>query len=192
MKVRSLLVAASTCLLMIFAPAGIAWSSAPTTGQSRRAFVSSVTAAGVTYGVWPLGPIESVKAASPEIFQTSNGIKYAVTRESHEKNALSPQDGDIVAIEYTGYLTDGEVFDATHAEGKRNALLFKLGSAAVIPGINELLKEMVVGQKVQAIVPPSLAFGDKGLCLDDGECLIKPGSTLVYDVLLKKSSIPPP
>jgi FKBP-type peptidyl-prolyl cis-trans isomerase len=56
---------------------------------------------------------------------------------------------------------------------------------------------MVVGQKVQAIIPPSLAYGDKGVCLNNedgtqGECLIKPGSTLVYDILLKRSSIPPP
>jgi len=51
---------------------------------------------------------------------------------------------------------------------------------------------MRVGQKVQAIIPPSMAFGDDGICLENGECLIKPGATLVYDVLLKKTSPPPP
>ena len=51
---------------------------------------------------------------------------------------------------------------------------------------------MKVGQKVQAIIPPKLAYGDKGVCLDDGECLIKPDCTVVYDILLKKSTIPPP
>jgi FKBP-type peptidyl-prolyl cis-trans isomerase len=70
--------------------------------------------------------------------------------------------------------------------------LFKLGSTAVIPGLNEVVANMKVGEKVQAIIPPSLAFGDVGVCIDDGECLIKPGSTLVYDVKLTKSSIPPP
>ena len=85
-----------------------------------------------------------------------------------------------------------QIFDATHAEGKKNALLFKLGSTAVIPGLNDLVANMQVGEKVQAIIPPELAFGEEGICLESGECLIKPGSTLVYDVLLKKSSIPPP
>ena len=85
-----------------------------------------------------------------------------------------------------------QIFDATHSEGKKNALLFKLGSSAVIPGLNDLVAEMQVGEKVQAIIPPELAFGDEGICLETGDCLIKPGSTLVYDVLLKKSSIPPP
>ena len=56
---------------------------------------------------------------------------------------------------------------------------------------------MQVGQKVQAIIPPALAYGEKGVCIekDEGaqrECLIKPGSTLVYDVYFKKCSIPPP
>ena len=70
--------------------------------------------------------------------------------------------------------------------------MFKVGSGSVIPGLDEMVSRMVVGQKVQAIIPPELAYGEKGVCLDDGECLIKPGSTLVYDVFLKKSSIPPP
>jgi FKBP-type peptidyl-prolyl cis-trans isomerase len=104
-----------------------------------------------------------------------------------------PQEGDFVVVEYTGYLTNGVIFDATHSEGKSNALLFKLGNkGAVIDGINAMVSEMKVGQKVQAIIPPSLAFGDKGICLEDGECLVKPALTLVYDISLKKTYIPPP
>merc|ERR1711990_339855 len=100
------------------------------------------------------------------------GIKYAVLKDSDK--ASRPQKGDIVAIEYTGYLTSGAIFDGTHGEGKQNALVFTLGGTAVIPGINNMVAEMKVGQKVQAIIPPSLAFGEKGVCLDDGECLVKP------------------
>jgi len=89
-------------------------------------------------------------------------------------------------------LANGQIFDATHAAGKSSSLQFKVGTGSVIPGLDVIVAEMEVGQKVQAIIPPSLAYGDKGVCLDDGECLIKPGSTLVYDVFLKKTSIPPP
>lgn len=71
--------------------------------------------------------------------------------------------------------------------------MFEVGGNAVIDGINEMVKEMGVGQKVQAIIPPELAFGDKGICLEStGECLVKPKSTLVYDIYLKRSAIPPP
>lgn len=137
-------------------------------------------------------PTRAVVAAtaSPEIFTTPNGIKYATTKKGTGKG--SPIDKDIVAIEYTGYLTDGTIFDATHAEGKQKALVFELGGNAVIEGINEMVREMVVGQKVQAIIPPSLAFGDKGICIESGDCLVKPKSYLVYDIYLKRDAIPPP
>jgi len=89
-------------------------------------------------------------------------------------------------------LTDGTIFDATHAEGKKNILMFQLGGNGVVPGVSEMVQEMGVGQKVQAIIPADLAFGDKGLCIESGECLIKPGATLVYDIQLKRAGIPPP
>jgi FKBP-type peptidyl-prolyl cis-trans isomerase len=156
---------------------------------SRRAFltraVATATAAAVPFIAGPNSAL-----AAPQIFTTPGGIKYAVTKESSSK--VVPQDKDIVAIEYTGYLTDGSIFDATHAQGKKNALMFEVGGNAVIPGLNEMVKTMSVGQKVQAIVPPELAFGDKGICLENGECLVKPKSTLVYDIYLKTSAIPPP
>lgn len=71
--------------------------------------------------------------------------------------------------------------------------MFEVGGNAVIDGINEMVKLMEVGQKVQAIIPPKLAFGDKGICVEKGgECLVKPKSYLVYDIYLKRSAIPPP
>jgi FKBP-type peptidyl-prolyl cis-trans isomerase len=77
-------------------------------------------------------------------------------------------------------------------EQTQKALVFELGGNAVIQGINEMIKEMQVGQKVQAIIPPQLAFGEKGICVESGECLVKPKSFLVYDIYLKRSAIPPP
>lgn len=132
--------------------------------------------------------------AAPKVVMqnTENGIKFATTKPPENKKSFFPQKGDIVAIEYTGYLTNGQIFDATHAAGKNKALLFNLGSTAVIPGLNDIVSNMKVGQKVQAIIPPSMAFGDKGICNDGEDCLIKPDSTLVYDVFLIRSSIPPP
>jgi len=159
-------------------------------GEDRRSFLTN-TAAAVA---GTLGIVASPQSslAGPEIITLPSGIKYAVTQAPSDKKPAVPLKGDIVAIDYTGYLANGQIFDATHSGGKNNALLFKLGSGSVIPGLEEMVSQMVVGQKVQAIIPPNLAYGEKGVCLDDGECLIKPGSTLVYDIFLKKSSIPPP
>lgn len=157
--------------------------------HSRRGFFSKGAAA---FGAALTGSTLKVgdAKAAPEILKTSSGIKYAILKSG--VNSGSPQKGDIVAIEYTGYLTDGSIFDATHAEGKKNALMFELGGNTVVDGLNELVMNMEVGEKVQAIIPPDLAFGEKGICLETGECLVKPKSTLVYDVSLKRSAIPPP
>jgi len=160
---------------------------------SRRNFLSTSVAAAVVGGTSLLSqPQPSFAATAKEIITTESGIKYATTKEPTAKKPTAPLKGDIVAIEYTGYLANGQIFDATHSEGKSSSLQFKVGSGSVIAGLDDMVSRMVVGQKVQAIIPPGLAYGDKGVCLDDGECLIKPGATLVYDILLKKSSIPPP
>lgn len=163
--------------------------------SSRRVFFGAllITATStLTTPSQPSGAVTTKAAATPPEIQTAAGgkIKYATIRPALEPPASL--EGDLVAIEYTGYLTDGTIFDATHAEGKKNFLMFQIGGKGVIPGISAMVQEMGVGQKVQAIIPSELAFGDKGLCLESGECLIKPGSTLVYDIYLKRSAIPPP
>lgn len=157
---------------------------------NRRAFMTKAASSAAAVVTASVLQTAGAANAAPTVYNLSSGVKYAVLKDAAKGSY--PRQGDIVAIEYTGYLTTGTIFDGTHSEGKSNALLFKLGSTVVIPGINEMVAEMKVGQKVQAIIPPQLAFGDKGICLDDGECLVKPGSTLVYDIYLKKSSIPPP
>jgi FKBP-type peptidyl-prolyl cis-trans isomerase len=175
-------------------------SSSSSNKNSRRAFLTKSTTGTIATAATILLPTTTTTllvpepanaATTPEILKTSKGVKYAITKAPKDK-AVYPQEGDFVVVEYTGYLSNGQIFDATHSEGKSNALLFKLGSTAVITGLNDIVSNMRVGEKVQAIIPPELAFADVGVCLDNGECLIKPGSTLVYDVLLKKTSIPPP
>mmetsp|Transcript_33283 Transcript_33283/g.48149 ORF Transcript_33283/g.48149 Transcript_33283/m.48149 type:complete len:179 (-) Transcript_33283:129-665(-) len=156
---------------------------------SRREVFSEATkiVSAVTVGAAALNP---TNANAVQMYNTAKGVKYAITKDV--KNANYPQPGDFVVVDYTGYKVNGQIFDATHSEGKSNALLFKLGSGSVIPGLEDVVSQMAIGQKVQAIIPPSLAYGDKGVCIENGECLIKPGETLVYDIYLVKSSIPPP
>eukprot|EP00578_Thalassiosira_sp_NH16_P008386 CAMPEP_0181116084 /NCGR_PEP_ID=MMETSP1071-20121207/21764_1 /TAXON_ID=35127 /ORGANISM="Thalassiosira sp., Strain NH16" /LENGTH=198 /DNA_ID=CAMNT_0023200309 /DNA_START=15 /DNA_END=612 /DNA_ORIENTATION=+ len=160
---------------------------------SRRSFLSKSVATAVVGGTSIFSqPQPSLAVTAKEIITTPAGVKYAVTQEPTDKKPAAPLKGDIVAIDYKDiFLMDRSSMPPIREE-KNNALLFKLGSGSVIPGLDDVVAQMVVGQKVQAIIPPSLAYGEKGVCLDDGECLIKPGSTLVYDVFLKRSSIPPP
>jgi FKBP-type peptidyl-prolyl cis-trans isomerase len=43
----------------------------------------------------------------------------------------------------------------------------------------------------KVIVPPKLAYGDRGVCLPEKGCLVPPGETLEYDLTLKRVAISP-
>ena len=95
------------------------------TTSSRRGFFSAAAASvGAVATAAVIQPVGNANAG-PQIYNLGNGIKYAVTQDVAKGSY--PQEGDIIAIEYTGYLTNGAIFDATHSVGKKNALLFKLG-----------------------------------------------------------------
>mmetsp|Transcript_17241 Transcript_17241/g.36164 ORF Transcript_17241/g.36164 Transcript_17241/m.36164 type:complete len:146 (-) Transcript_17241:623-1060(-) len=78
--------------------------------NSRRSFLST-TAASVTVASLAVAaqPQPSIAATAKEIITSPSGIKYAVTKQPTDKKPVAPLKGDIVAIEYTGYLTNGQV-----------------------------------------------------------------------------------
>lgn len=65
--------------------------------------------------------------------------------------------GNTVKVMYTGKLTDGTVFDSS--EG-REPLEVTLGSGQVIPGFDEALTGMSVGEKKTVEIPMDKAYGD--------------------------------
>jgi FKBP-type peptidyl-prolyl cis-trans isomerase len=95
------------------------------TTPSRRSFLSTAAASVAAMGtIATFQPANYAEAATPTIYKLDSGVTYATLKEG---KGSYPQPGDIVAIEYTGYLTSGAIFDKTHSEGAQNALLFKLG-----------------------------------------------------------------
>ena len=64
--------------------------------------------------------------------------------------------GDTIQVHYTGSLTDETVFDSS--EGKE-PLKVKLGSGAVIPGFDEALTGMELGEKKTVTIPYAKAYG---------------------------------
>jgi hypothetical protein len=84
-------------------------------------------------------------------------------------------DGDRVTIQYAGYLYDSkEKFGSSWEEGK--PFTFTLGKGEVIPGWEEGLQRLEMGDRRQLIVPPELTTG--GSRMPD----VPAGSTLVFVV----------
>ena len=65
-------------------------------------------------------------------------------------------DGDTVRVHYTGTLEDGTIFDTSR---ERDPLEFTLGGGEIIPGFEEAVRGMQVGQVNTVTIPPDEAYG---------------------------------
>jgi peptidylprolyl isomerase len=89
-------------------------------------------------------------------------------------------------VNYTGYLTDGTVFDSSAIQGQPHVFLY--GDHKVIPGWDTGLNGMHVGGKRRLFIPYQLAYGLQGR-----PPKIPAKAELVFDVeLLSQSDTAPP
>jgi peptidylprolyl isomerase len=66
--------------------------------------------------------------------------------------------GDSVKVHYTGKFDSGEVFDTS--EGG-DPLAFTVGAGQVIPGFDQALLGMEIGETKEIIIPPDQAYGER-------------------------------
>jgi len=66
--------------------------------------------------------------------------------------------GDTIQVHYHGTLTNGEIFDSSNG---RAPLEFEVGSGMVIPGFDNGVLEMKVGDKKTINIPFMEAYGPK-------------------------------
>jgi peptidylprolyl isomerase len=84
--------------------------------------------------------------------------------------------GRTVEVHYVGVAhATGEEFDASYNRGE--PLRFRLGVGQVIQGWDSGVQGMKVGGRRQLVIPPHLAYGERG-----AGGVIKPGATLVFVV----------
>lgn len=109
------------------------------------------------------------------VVTTASGLKYRVLQVGAGRAA--PELSDRVTVHYSGKLLDGTEFDNTRKRGRPASFAI----SRVIEGWAEGLQLMTEGAKYQFIVPPELAYGDKGV-----SGMVGPQATLVFDVELLK------
>jgi SAM-dependent methyltransferase len=107
---------------------------------------------------------------------TASGLKYEVLKEGE---GVPPKFGDKVDVEYTGWFTDGTVFDSSLLKGKPYALR-PFSNRGLIQGWIEGIQLMKPGARYRFEVVPTLAYGARG------RDKIPPNSTLVFEMELVK------
>ena len=137
----------------------------------------------------PLEPSPDIKFDAPfdgtpvGTSKTENGI--AVSDYVIGTGADAVKGGE-VEVHYTGYLTDGTVFDSSVP--RKRPFTFELGAGRVIKGWDEGVTGMKVGGKRKLVIPSKLGYAERRA----GK--IPPNSTLVFtiELLAVTPPLPPP
>ena len=116
-----------------------------------------------------------------EVSVNAADLSFEVIAEGDGETA---KNGMQVTVHYQGRLTDGTVFDDSQKRG--TPFSFTLGSGQVIPGWEQGIAGMKIGEKRVLTIPPELGYGAAG-----AGGVIPPNATLVFDVELVSVAIPP-
>jgi peptidylprolyl isomerase len=155
-------------------------------GESRRFWIPEALAYGgrrdprgmlvfdvelISFAQSPTKAPDDVKAPPASAKKTASGLAYRVLTAG--KGTRHPKATDEVTVHYTGWTTDGKMFDSSVMRGE--PAKFPLNQ--VIAGWTEGLQLMVEGEKTRFWIPESLAYkGQPG----------RPAGMLVFDVELLK------
>ncbi len=119
----------------------------------------------------PTVPPPDVAAPPADAKRTASGLAYKVLIPG--SGTRRPASSDRVTVHYTGWTTDGKMFDSSIARGKAATL----GLGDVIRGWTEGMQLMVEGDRTRFWIPQDLAYkGDPGA----------PRGMLVFDIDLIK------
>lgn len=97
---------------------------------------------------------EDVAAAPADAEKTASGLKYKVLKAG---DGAQPSATSMVKVHYSGWTTDGKMFDSSVARGQPAS--FPLNR--VIKGWTEGVQLMKVGEKARFWIPAELAYGEK-------------------------------
>ncbi|XP_049986826.1 peptidyl-prolyl cis-trans isomerase FKBP11 isoform X2 [Alexandromys fortis] len=97
--------------------------------------------------------------AGPETESPVRTLQVETLVQPPESCTESAAFGDTLHIHYTGSLVDGRIIDTSLS---RDPLVIELGQKQVIPGLEQSLLDMCVGEKRRAVIPSHLAYGKRG------------------------------
>ena len=118
---------------------------------------------------------------------TASGLYIIVKKKGNGPKVAA---GKTVAIDYTGRLLDGTIFDSSREDDAREAgkyipdrpyepMTYKVGAQPLIKGWDEGVDGQPEGTELTLVMPSSLGYGERGAGLD-----ILPYSPLVFDLTI--------
>jgi FKBP-type peptidyl-prolyl cis-trans isomerase len=157
----------------LWIPAKLAYGeTASRPGGPSGMLVFDVELLDIIPGKRPLDPPSDVAAPPKNATKTASGLAYVTLTKGNGKQ--HPFRRDRVRVHYSGWTTDGKLFDSSVIRGEPAE--FPLTS--VIKGWTEGVRLMVVGDKTRFWIPGELAYGNSpsrpGV----------PSGTLVFDIEL--------
>ena len=117
---------------------------------------------------------EEIDKESVGFQQTDSGLRYQIIQEGAGQQVAN---GQTVSVHYKGQLLDGTVFDSSYK--RQQPIDFVLGQGQVIPGWDEGVSLLKVGDKARFVIPSDLAYGSRG-----AGSVIPPDAALIFDVEL--------
>jgi FKBP-type peptidyl-prolyl cis-trans isomerase len=154
-------------------PADLAYGENPGGGRPGGLLVFDVELLSIEKAPEPPKVPEDVAAAPDSAEVRDSGL--ASRKLSDGTGSTHPTKQDMVTVHYSGWTTDGQMFDSSVMRGSPATF----GLSQVIPGWTEGVQLMVEGEKRRFWIPGKLAYGDNPA----GGA---PGGTLVFDVELIK------
>jgi len=95
------------------------------------------------------------------------------------------KDGELVTVNYAGYLENGTVFDSSY---ERNQPFQYAKGSKLIEGWTIAMADAQVGMKRRVVIPSALAYGERG-----SRGKVPPLATLIFDLdVLKVEAAPAP
>lgn len=152
-------------------PAGLAYGEDPGGGRPGGMLVFDVELLSIKEAPKPPPVPEDVAAPPENAAKTESGLASKVLQAG--TGETRPKATDQVRVHYSGWTTDGRMFDSSVARGE--PIVFPLNQ--VIAGWTEGVQLMVEGEKRRFWIPADLAYGE-----DPGGG--RPGGLLVFDVEL--------